>query len=327
MINRLLQQLKNKQKENGCFETYQRNIFHPQKGWQPVQDSPFFTANILLAIQEVDDPIVKEIQEQGFRFLRSTMEVNGLWRFWHHTSSHLSVPFDADDTSVCSQALLANNMILNNKYLLLANKDKKGYLINWFFPRKEFLLMQNYFWKFLWDVFRCSKAIISKKITYTEKDTAVAANILLYLGESEVTKEYIQMVIKEILEDNIVLHYYEDRIILYYHISRAYAAGVVSFNKVRNTIHQHLINQEKKGFNNILLSSTALTILIHFGLDSSLQKRIYESIKTGFERNKECGHNEYFITKDRYFWFGSDALTTALVLEALHCYQKENHIK
>jgi hypothetical protein len=324
-LGQILQFLAERQGENGEFrslESYPAE--HPlgDRGWFYTDPSPFVHANILCALSGLSDPMAAHIIKQGCHFLLHQMEWKGLWRFWAHGGQTHNVPIDLDDTALCSFALASGGFPLDNKKYILQNVNPDGYFLTWLLPHFS---MWRYpaLYRFLKkDLRNIQLVLASPMLSLDDFEPAVAANVLLYLGDTPKTRPCILQILQQLEKpDSMPLQYYADPLVAFYHVSRAYFHGVKGLAPAadifRRLLAQGVFPEPANLFNKAMMAATCL----HFNLDilPDMDKWIAE-IGEAAEKAQWESHI-YFVSKDRNFRAGSPELTAAFCAEALFLYQ------
>lgn len=323
-IDSILQYLAARQAENGEFKSLESYPpLHPlgDKGWFYTDPSPFIHANILCALQDINHDPAHHIIQKGCQFIQQHQEWRGFWRFWQHGGATHNVPIDLDDTALCSYILIKNGISVNNRKYLLANRDSQGYFLTWLLPRWQLLKLPILYRYLLKDVKQLQPILASPMLAAADQEPAVAANIILYLGDTKSTKPCIQQILKQLERpQDAPLQYYNDPLVIFYHVSRAYYNGVKSFFPAIALFKNYLpeITAPENPFKQAMLAITVLNFALQdeFPLHNIIQSIIQIASREQWESHI------YFVSKDRNFRAGSPELTAALCLEALDKYNK-----
>jgi hypothetical protein len=318
--NQLIQFIISNQNVDGSFSTYRINPKQePQLKVKLIPDpSPFITANILFSLISTQDEKYSEVIDKGQRFLIE-IGYHGFWRFWPKVTQSDIVPFDLDDTAICS-FVLKNKMTYDNKSIILKNTDENGYFYTWLKPSLN-LIVSNPFKSFLFlrAIVESFQTLFNKKsYNLKDKEPAVAANVLLYLGENASTISCIKKVILEIESNTFDLQFYEDEICLYYHTARAYSCGISSFKQLDSIITNRIITIYKdRPTLTLLKKAMIINVLYDFGLFVEEANQFLLQIFAANLGSSDFETDTYFCTKDRIFQAGSPVLTAALLVEAM----------
>jgi len=314
----VIQFIISQQEVTGSFATYESYpVVNPAGGWSRLPDpSPFITANILFSLLQLKDPRLKPVIEKGTKNLLASKEGAGFWRFWPVKSRQHPLPLDMDDTCIVSTVLTRCGHHFNNSNILLNNKNDEGYFETWLSPRLSNLFASPAVtYSFFKDYLLASPTHKLRYFSYRDKEPAIAANALLYLGENNQTKACINQIVKEVTSGTMPRKFYDDDVVIYYHISRAYANGINSFKELSNTIAQRLAQRFTMSEENVLLRCMAANILLDFGLELKLAEDLLLSVA-----NSECYPDKwltvaYFCSNDKNFLAGSPALAAAVFAE------------
>ncbi len=318
---RTLDYLEQQQQEDGSFrslESYPTGHPLAEKGWMEHDPSPFIHANVLLSLRNIDHPKASAIIRRGLPFLTSLKEGPGFWRFWPHGGRTHNVPLDMDDTALCSFLLREYGQGVDNEAFLLKNTDSKGYFKTWIFPGSfSFKNLQiNRFLKR--DLSNLQMILKSDMLAMEDKEPAVAANVLLYLGQHAKAQHCIRQLIEELktLED-LPLQYYSNPLVAFYHASRAYAYGINALEPLADIFYQHY--QKRHLIYPETLFQQALTILTFYQFNLLEAMKRLDFIPAFLDElpiDQSWQPDIYFVSKDRNFRAGSAELTAAICLEA-----------
>ena len=291
--------------------------------------SPFVTSIVLDSMQHAKglDPAIEEATRKGVKFLVSEMDPGGLWRYWTRKNPKRGIiPPDLDDTSCISHLLQSQGVsIPKNDWLFYDSRDKRGAFYTWLYkadsPRKWLLYLKTggkafTYTKELWQ--------------WTKGDDVCAvvnANALMYLGETEGTRQAIDYLLKifsDGTEDKEIV-FYAHRMSLYYFASRALAKGVKALSPAKPAIVQRILAQQRPdgSFGDELLTGLAVCALLNLAerperLDQAVQYLISTQREDGsWKRIPMYGGPPTPTT------FGSADLTTGICLEALARFSSE----
>lgn len=232
-LNETLQTIKAQQLSSGEFQTYEHYpTIEPDK-WIEGPSSPFITSTVLLSLLEIEHSIAKEILDKGAAFIQS-VEEDRLWKFWKNGTSENDVPADADDTSLCSFVIQqVKGLTTNNKDLFAANRNANGLFYTWFLPRVSFLQTPSKLFSLIKNS-SIAKSTIAKGFLHKDDiEIAVMANVLLYLGENQITLPAIKFIIETIKKrSDYPKHFYANDVFVWYHISRACKHSIPEFKEL-----------------------------------------------------------------------------------------------
>jgi hypothetical protein len=248
--------------------------------------------------------ILQKIRE----FLTNEMIYPGIWRYWSSESSSRIAP-DMDDTCCASFLLRRTHPYIlrgENVILLLRNKNENGLFYTWLKPFHD-LEEQN------------------------DIDSVVNGNVVLYLGEREETKKTIGFLNRIVLEnrEEDTYWYYLNNLALYYMISRAYFNGVKSlYRSADSIIYKVTSMQHQNGsFGDELNTALAISTLLNYNfIDSTILTKGVEFLLDSQTRTGIWKKRAFYAgpqhPSPHSVWFGAEALTTALCLEALLRFEK-----
>ena len=205
-------------------------------------------------------------------------------------------------------------------------KDSKGYFKTWFVPTPSLFLKNNsLWWGLLKDFFKSWKTIFLLRFLHpSDKEPSVAANVILYLGQNELTLACIKQIIREVKSEQPTLKYYGHKEVLFYHIARAYESGISQFEVLKEDFHRYFENKSNtNSFENILLRAMAICTMIIYKLPTSLIDKEFKILLQEITDKKYKNIYPYFVGGfKRIAIFGSQAFTTTMVLKCLFLYKK-----
>ena len=309
------------QEANGSFPTYESYpVVNPSAGWTKLPDSsPFITANILFALLQLNDARQEESIQRAAQSLIAVQENNGFWRFWPVKSKQHPVPLDMDDTCIVRYVLARCGYTYNNAAILLNNQNAEGYFETWLKPRiSNFAISPSIAFAFIKDYWVALPTLKLGHFTYHDKEPAVAANAVLYLGENKNTKACIDLILQEVISGTIPQQFYDDEIVVYYHISRAYVNGISGFEQLGPVIAERIFARlgNLSDVDDEMLWSMAANVLLDYKLHIELAKKMLGLITEGRSYPDKWLSHPYFCSKDRNFLSGSPDLTAAVFIEA-----------
>ena len=193
--------------------------------------SPFCTSHIATSLALIADDRATLMIERSLQFLRAQMVRGGLWRYWCKDAPlHSQIPPDADDTACISDALLRlGRQPVDNRDLLIANRNRDGLFYTWMVPRFDSSLNARWWWIVLTDItpgrlFSFWRAGARRD----DVDSVVNANVLRYLGIRPETARVIPW-LRDIAErggEESSDKWYRSRAAFYYAVSRCHASGI-----------------------------------------------------------------------------------------------------
>jgi len=293
----------------GEFKTY--------ASWNPwflpsfFDSSPFVTTFVLYSLKDLKNEKVKIMTKKAIDFLLSEQEKGGIWRFWTSRNKK-RLPPDLDDISTISFILKLNGANFdNNLQLILNNRNEDNLFLTWIMEEKY---KNNIAWR-----------MVEKDV-----DCVVNTNVLLYLGKNDPSVcSYINQVIKS---NNYSSIYYPSKLAFYYMVSRAFKNGITGFEESKDEILKSTLSRQKRNgsFGNTLETALALNTLFNFNYSGReidlgtnfLLKR--QSVNGSWKKSVFfLGPPFWFLaTPLMYRYYGSEELTTALVIESLKNYRR-----
>lgn len=321
-ISKSLDFLHQNQLDYGEFKTY----FSLDKAMMPgtctFDSTPFTTTFVIFSISLIKAPRVSQMIQKAIQFLVEERKTGGVWRFWSSRSPKNKLcPPDLDDTACVAYALKKYYSPL--VYSFLFGSNLKIFLNQ----RNE----QGLFYTF-----------IVPNLPRNPIDSAVNANVLLYLGECEETKpvcDYLNNLVLNNQEKGSDRYYSETA--LYYFMSRAYFHGASSLRKAQNAVVQRTLalQQENGSFGNDLNTALAVCTLLNYQHDDSvvLERAIHSMLERQGENGAWSKVPLWRATPEivwggeasdwsEGFW-GSEELTTAFSIEALARYKQRLELK
>ncbi|MFN4973225.1 MAG: cytochrome P450 [Bacteroidota bacterium] len=284
-------------------------------GWHYTFPSPFVHANVMHALQNLNDKKYNELLQKGMQFLLQQKEANDTWRFWKVNECRNPVPPDIDDLSICSVVLERAGLQLFNKELLYENINADGSIKTWIIPGFSKL--------FKFPRLVCQALVNHNKISQTINDhmlhaddyeLGVMANALLYLGENEKTTPVIDRCIQLWQTKTDQRNFYDNDLVVAFHLARAYHSGIKSFHVIMDDIIKQV---NAYPFHPSLCESIlAHLIAIYFNHELLMRETKAAIIEHLDLDQKVFAPYKYFTSKDRNYYGGSDCLTAAWFLEA-----------
>lgn len=278
----------------------------PEMSGDCVRDPVVFPAALAARALSITSSAAR-VRSRALDFLLREMEPGGLWRYpSSEHPGHDHIPLDVDDTSIASAALAAaGRNFPNNRTLLLANRERSGlfrtWIVRWWpHPRKTYRF------------FRYTTAEIR------DVDAVIDANVVIYLGLCEETRPAIAHMLAVLRANGEMMStkWYESRFTVWYFFSHALheiapEAGEMIVPRIQAATPRNALE--------LALAASALLLwnrapdvqpLINAQLPSGAWPR------AGFYHAglKRISPNESQPTPP---WWGSEALTTILAVEAL----------
>ncbi|BAQ61786.1 hypothetical protein GM3708_2192 [Geminocystis sp. NIES-3708] len=288
----------------------------------------FGTALILYNLSFRENFKIEGIREKALNFLNTNMDQPGLWRYFStKTKFRHTCPPDVDDTCCVAFIFKKYKITLNNKDLILANRNQNGLFYTWIIPRFSMLFTHPQFWlNSLLSIPSYSTFWRFSECRPNDLDCGINANVVLYLGEIEETKKVIDYLIDVTLKgkETEFDKWYLSSFPHYYFLSRAYFNGVKRLGVLKETIVSNLEQKfEQEGYNNPLDTALAACTFLNFGLITpTLQETIAFLLANQKNDGSWVSSPFYFIGPTRTKSFGSLELTTGVCVEALIRYQQ-----
>ncbi|MEA2327721.1 MAG: hypothetical protein QOE68_2680 [Thermoanaerobaculia bacterium] len=278
----------------------------PEMSGECVRDPVIFPAALAARALSIT-PSAARVRSRALDFLLREMEPGGLWRYpSSEHPGHDHIPLDVDDTSIASAALrAAGRHFPNNRALLLANRDRRGrfrtWIVRWWpHPRK------------IYHFFHDTTAEIR------DVDAAIEANVVSYLGFCEETRPAIANMLAVLRANGEMTStkWYESRFAVWYFFSHALReiapeAGEMIVPRIEGATPRNALD--------LALAASALLLWnrtpdVHPLLDAQLPSGAWPSSAFYHAGLKRISPNEFQPTPP---WWGSEALTTVLAVEAL----------
>ncbi len=243
------------------------------------------------------------VRSHALDFLMREMAPDGLWR---HPSSELPgydrTPLDVDDTSIASAALMAaGRRIPNNRALLLARRNRSGLFRTWIVR----------WWPHPLGTYTFFRSIAKVR----DVDAVVNANAVVYLGVCDETRPAIEHMLAVLRANGEMTStiWYGSRSIVWYFFSHALReiapeAGEMIVPRVEAATPRNALD----------LALAASTLLL-WNRAPDVQPLIDAQLPSGAWPRAGFYHMGYRPgdSQPKPPWWGSEALTTILAVEAL----------
>ncbi|MBL7058379.1 hypothetical protein ISS03_03510 [Patescibacteria group bacterium] len=315
IINSSIRYLAATQTRNGSFPSY-TSINEEKFDNAYLCESVFSTALILSSLSKLEEtPDLKIIKRKAAYFLINQKSNHWTFNYWDRRSAdYLKMPYpdDLDDTSCALAALFEYNpklidgdVLANFVTLLTILEIKEGG------PYKSWITDN-----------------VTEKV-WQDVDLAVNSNIAYFLSLHEVNLAGLDDLIeKAIINENYTSPYYTSPYPILYFISRSYNG------QYKEKIINYLLNKQlvKSNWGNPLFTALSFSVLENLGhLKNNDQKNNIKYLLDSHRNGVWPAHSFYLGInpvgdKNRYH-AGSNALTTALCLEALAKDQKNQNSK
>jgi hypothetical protein len=303
--------------------------------------SPFATPFALHALAGPlrDRPGVARMAERAARYLHSEMTPGGVWRYWSRTYwKHTRVPPDLDDTATACAALRSSGYATpRNEWVFHELRDARGRFYTWVIPRTHSSLrLRSVRW--YGDLRSRTRpepkpaierdnprfASPTDLIMTDDIDLVVNTNVVLYLGESPVTRgaiDWITQTLRGGVPSEFSL-YYKDPLALYHAVARACAEGINSFRSSADVVLRAIRDRnpvagEPGGSLALALAATARLTFDPNGIDG---QRDVESLLAMQRESGGWDQHALYGGPDEYW--GSEELTTAIALQAIALSQR-----
>ena len=278
----------------------------PEMSGDCVRDPVVFPAALAARALSIT-PSAARVRARALDFLLREMEPDGLWRYpSSEHSGHGYIPLDVDDTSLASAALAAaGRRFPDNRALLLANRNRSGlfktWIVRWWpHPRR------------MYDFFRLTTANVG------DVDAAINANVVACLGSCEETRPVIAHILAVLRANGEMssTKWYESRFAVWYFFSHALheiapEAGRMIVPRIEAATPRNALD--------LALAASTLPLWnrtpdVQPLIDAQLPSGAWPRAAFYHAGLRRISRNEFQPTPP---WWGSEALTTILAIEAL----------
>jgi hypothetical protein len=290
------------------------------KTWRPAvpewlpDPSIFGSALITCSLGGV--PGTDAIRSRACDFIESHKERYGVWRHW--TVGHAQfryVPPDLDDTAMAGVALARNGRAVpDNRALFLANRDDRGLFFSWISLRARWVRNAAYWWISLVHLLRNPvHSIMFYSITPSERgdvDAVVNANVFYYLQRSRDTEPIIALLLDVLREQRETTcdKWYENPFVVWYFFSRALRAS--------GTDAKALVLERMRSATPESALERVLAICVQLDWN---ERPDDDAVRALLDLQQPSGAWPLApVYKGRNVRWGSEELTTAFCIEALH---------
>ncbi len=288
--------------ESGAWHCIRFNIADPDIP-RHFEKPPFISALCVLALESSDETRAKALCDATRKYLVSTIEYPGLWRYYRH------LPQDLDSTTVCSLVIGTHPWIFlgRNVRRILANRDDNGCFKTWMLEEDE------------------PDVVSSFRI---EADPVVNANVIAYLGDHPETRDAQRWLEALIIEDRLKdsSKWYPDTVTIYYATTRAMMRAEPALDSLRTILADRILDLGGRNgeFGNLLQTAQAVSALYNIDrLESIDVKRQVERF-IGSQREDGSWPELLAFGDQSLRWgafgqigHGSESVTTAFCIEAL----------
>lgn len=294
--------------------------------WLP-DSLKFITALVVLALDEIPHPQAAESVDKAVAFLWRERETMAQWRYWAATSPQYDfTPPDADDTACCSLAVTTRgHHTARNRAVLLANRDPEGRFYTWLLPRT--LRPDPRWW---WATRDERRSIVRRRRaelwSTTEAqpddvDGVVNTNVIRYLGPHapQAAVNWIRSIVERGIEDDCD-SWHRNRYSLYASVADAHRRGVRGLASIAPNIVDRIVARvDADGMVGPPLDTAmALLALGVFDGEPATRTTLAMALR---DAQRDDGSWEksvfYYGGPDEVFGWASEALTTAIVVQAL----------
>ncbi|HEX2834758.1 MAG TPA: hypothetical protein VHW00_17225 [Thermoanaerobaculia bacterium] len=257
-------------------------------------------------------PEAATLRARALDFLEREMQPRGLWKHWtrEHPFAH-ELPPDLDDTSCASAALArAGRTFVDNKALLLRNRNRAGLFYTWKLTRTQ-----------LRHPLVCAMFFLKTSAKPFDVDAVVNANVLFYFGATPELRPVVTYLLDVLRErrETVCDKWYEKPFVVWYFFSRALRgvapeAGeliprAIAESTPANALEYAMAVSSMRDWNR----EFDLTPLLDMQLPSGgwPEARFYHGGR------KRLGAFAFAPPHPDTPWWGSEELTTAFCIEAL----------
>ena len=304
-------------------------LFHPDRPTRTV----FSTSYAALALSADPSPESVAIRKRLVAFLQSQREWPGLWRYWGLQSL---VPCDLDDCSL-GQIVLRLHQVpcLRIDWLVALHRLPAGMFLAWMMPGNVWTLNPLYW-------LLCLRELTPKRLYFRfwgpwkqagkshlrQYHVISNAHIVHNLGETPVSAPAIDWIVDTVrqgveFEREI---YYRDPEFLYLAIGRAFTGGITRFGSLAGLIAERIERRATAAGQvgaSAFTTAAACAALLHLGICGPLVER-----GIGWLLSQQAADGgwpgsplDYDGPPPSITGWGSRALTTAVVVEALALYE------
>jgi hypothetical protein len=335
LIDLLLNYLHGIQNKDGSFEVKFHYPSQPGKGWISWGNTPYDTASVLLSVLAIDTETAREIVAKGNEFLLGSSLNRKVWRF-SAGQGYDPLPYDSDATALCSWVLKQSGYTIVNKELLNSFIDEDQNYKTWLLPK--FPSRQLPVGTFLQMLYGNARALLFNKlnISHRDREFAMNCNILLHTGKMKSNLGVWNKIKTDFANHTIERRYYDLFYSIYAYARLFYRGEHEDLFLSGKIVAAHvdrlygMLDHTSFKLQDVFLANT----LLYFGQDrhahQQLMDRCFTHIKDGRYKTPAAYYSSHNMldthpeTGEALNVFGSPALTTALYLEFLQLYGKQN---
>ena len=318
-VQRGVQYLATNQQPNGGFLSFACQ--EGEAGVRCDQEQTIWVPTLIsYALQPVQAKEVTRIQKGIVEFLQRTMEPQGYWRYWPkgHTLYNTVSP-DVDDTACASLVLhLQHAWLPRNIQGLQRLQDPAGRFYTWVEPTaldpgQQQLIRQL-------RVFRGQSLD-----TMNDVDCVVNANALAYVAHEGNALPNVCTYLNRTVEQGEVPRcwlYGESAYLVYYTYARAYESGATCLRPGLQRIRQRVVETQRSTGawgDDAEQAAALLSLLVLHDHGSAVEKGV-RYLLSRQQRDGSWPATRFLDLAPTLRFHGSEALTTALALEALAKY-------
>ena len=326
--------------ENCTADSLETFIQGDMKSSVLVEEHSIFPATLighsLLYLQDI--PVAQEILNRIADFLVQQRSSYGTWK--HYSKPHQLQHFisnDLDNSAMASWFLQQlGRPLMENRDFFTSNRSKEGLFYTWITLRLQWNSNPRY-WRSLWRELRhpIGQYYFWKLMPCAKNDidAVVNSNVIHYLGENQVTAAAIDLMVRVIAEEReeICDKWYLRHVLIYYFFSKNMNKGIEKLEEIKPIIKNRILAQAKldgQFFESILDTGLAVAALENMGYHEEIPAK---SIQYLLAAQKSEGSWEkgviYYGNPDKSAAFGGEEISTAVVLEALVCYQSHERCR
>lgn len=285
-------------------------------GWHYRYPSPFIHSCTMMSLLDVREEKAETILKKGTTWLLNRRKPHDLWRFWDGKNIENPVPYDVDDTSVCSFVLESRGHRTKGYKILEHYIAVHGEAQTWILPKKHLFPKFPLTYLQLKRIEGTYQHVIAEgMLSPDDQEPSIMANVLTYLAlhKSQLAEVVASKVIDGWYDPNASFQFYENRLILAYHSARAYSNGIEELAKIKYDCLEFI----EKSLGRLQLEQRLLAVLTmkFFGFEERA-KSVLLQVLGDLEEPYVWKPFGYFTSKNRMFFAGSAALTAAWFLEA-----------
>ncbi|GAB3415765.1 prenyltransferase/squalene oxidase repeat-containing protein [Niabella aquatica] len=331
-IDTAIHYLSQHQLPNGEFIAYMapdEAMQDPSCSYESMTYTTALIAQCLLPYQ--NRPEVDTILKKVTAFLQYQTMRGGVWNFfakYHPLFKFL--PPDTDDTAIISALLKKRNINFpDNVPLLLSNRAPNGVFYTWFTLHKNFRKYPKAFWRLIARELKYPVKILffwmKEDLKRDDIGPVVNANIVAYLGYSEITKPAVDYIVDTLKKNKESDNWYKNIFIYYYFIARLNVLNIPEIVEIRELLIKKIIYQihnSRTYFNCPLELAVGITSLLMLNEDGPLIEKSMRQLLLLQTKDGEWERYGFYTTPSQARFWGSEELTTALGIEALHLYRQ-----